>query len=67
MNRKERRRAKAKVKSVDIRLTDIPNMADAVFLGRDEGWVTVAANAKGDDASSRFSPTLLSRGVIAVI
>ena len=56
MNRKERRKAKLKGKRFELAVTDIPNMVDAMFRGTGDGWVTIAANAKGRQCVEQVFP-----------
>jgi hypothetical protein len=56
MNRKKRRKAKLKGKRFELAVTDIPNMVDALFQGRGDGWVIIAANAKGRQCVEQVFP-----------
>jgi hypothetical protein len=47
---------KLKVKRFQLTGTDIPNMVDALFQGRGDGWVIIAANAKGRQCVAQVFP-----------
>jgi hypothetical protein len=47
---------KLKAKRFALTRTDIPNMVDAIFHGRGDGWVVIAANAKGRQCIEQVFP-----------